>query len=101
MGKARTAKWEKTKQGRIVYNRKKNPFRKTDLLRISRRLPVVQWTVTSRGMDVSVAFFEALFSDTSDVIYISGSFGPGEAGYEPGGDRAGRPARIMLIIEGY
>ncbi len=91
--------WKKTKTGRICYDEKKNRFRRSDVLRIYQAVGELKWTVTSLGMDISVAFLETLFADTAEVTNITGSFGPGEVGYERGADRAGRPPRIMLIIE--
>ncbi|MBA7551248.1 hypothetical protein ES705_43786 [subsurface metagenome] len=93
--------WKKTKTGRVVYDRKKDRFRRSDILRIYRGVGELQWTVTTRGMDISVAFLEGLFADTAEVINITGSFGAPEAGYTAGADRGARPPRIMLIVEGY
>ena len=92
--------WKKTKAGRIIYERKKNPFRRRDFFRIFISLGERRWNVTPAVMDEMVSLLAGKVEAGVAGVFSGGSFG-GAGATREFNDVAPEqaPARIMLIIE--
>ncbi|MBA7550013.1 hypothetical protein ES705_42518 [subsurface metagenome] len=92
---------EKTNVGRVVYDRKKKAFGRSDVLRIYKRVGLRYYRVSTARMDSIIGPLEAAIESGVGWVFRGGSFGGAGVTREFGADPAGWPPRIVLIIEEY
>lgn len=89
----------KTKKGRVVYDRKANPFRVSDFLRISKKLSVLRFFVTTEVFDQILQSVSIIRSDAgTGAGFSDGQFGG--AGATRTFAEGIEVKRIVVIIEG-
>lgn len=87
-----------TKKGRVVYDRRRNPFSVSDVQRISKKLPIQQYEATTDRFNqiLEVVRSGELPGFALEVHGGSGSFGGAGATRSFSGSEIGR---IVLIME--